>query len=158
MSDLFHERLRHIEAKFCELKTSAPCDITDTPKTAGVYVFYENGKPLYVGKSDNIAKRMGNHRRPSSRHNQATFAARIAEDELEKKGYKLKKYIPTKSLEHYTKHPQFDEVFNAAKERIKKMTICWVEEKESTNQTILEIYAAVTLGTIEKGYNNFENH
>jgi hypothetical protein len=40
----------------------------------GVYVFYEGGRPIYVGRSRNMRARILNHGRPSSMHNAATFA------------------------------------------------------------------------------------
>ena len=40
----------------------------------GIYIFYESGKPLYVGRSDRMRERILEHGRPSSLHNSATFA------------------------------------------------------------------------------------
>ena len=44
----------------------------------GIYVFYESGIPLYVGRSDRMRSRILEHSRPSSLHNSATFAFLLA--------------------------------------------------------------------------------
>ena len=44
----------------------------------GIYVFYESGKPLYVGRSDRMRGSILEHGRPSSLHNSATFAFLLA--------------------------------------------------------------------------------
>ena len=49
--------------------------------------------------------------------------------------------------------PEFIAAFTAAKARIKAMEYRWVEETDPTCQCLLEIYAAVTLGT---PYNDFD--
>ena len=40
----------------------------------GIYVFYENGRPIYVGRSNRLKDRIKEHGRPSSTHNSAPFA------------------------------------------------------------------------------------
>ena len=44
----------------------------------GMYVFYENGKAVYVGRAKNFRQRFGQHRRKSSGQESATFAFKIA--------------------------------------------------------------------------------
>ena len=51
--------------------------LRDIPER-GIYVFYENGSPIYVGRSNRIKERLLVHGRPSSRHNSATFAFNLA--------------------------------------------------------------------------------
>jgi len=39
-----------------------PHDDDDLPEVAGIYVFYDvSDRPVYVGKAQNIAKRVGDH-------------------------------------------------------------------------------------------------
>lgn len=54
---------------FNRLRTGKP----DVP-AAGNYVFYENGVPLYVGRSRRLRSRIQEHGRDGSGHNDANFA------------------------------------------------------------------------------------
>ena len=48
--------------------------------TKGIYVLYEHGKPMYVGRSDKLADRLLDHGRPSGGSETATFAFNIAKE------------------------------------------------------------------------------
>ena len=50
--------------------------------TAGIYVFYERCKALYVGRSDNLLDRIRTHGNGGSRKSQAAFASNIAKGEI----------------------------------------------------------------------------
>ena len=50
----------------------------------GIYVFFEDGRPLYVGRSERMKKRVKQHSRRSSGHNSATFAFLLAKESAEK--------------------------------------------------------------------------
>ena len=50
----------------------------------GVYLFSENGRPLYVGRSNNIPQRRRQHTQRSSQTNQAALAALIAREETKR--------------------------------------------------------------------------
>jgi hypothetical protein len=54
-----------------------------------------------------------------------------------------------------TKDKTFARQFAAAKRRVARMEIRFVEETDATRQALLEIYAAVALGT---RYNDFDTH
>jgi hypothetical protein len=47
-------------------------------KGKGIYVFYENGQPLYVGLSDGLAKRIKDH---SGSDDKAAFAFILTRDQ-----------------------------------------------------------------------------
>ena len=51
--------------------------ITQVPQK-GVYVFFEDNKPIYVGRSNRLKKRLKEHSQRSSDHYSATLAFRIA--------------------------------------------------------------------------------
>lgn len=57
------------------------------PTGAGLYIFFEKTKPIYIGISRNVKRRLRHHGWGKI-HNQATLAYLIAEHEL---GYKTKK-------------------------------------------------------------------
>ena len=116
----------------------------------GVYVFYENGKPIYVGRSQNIPNRVLNHGRPSSGHNSATFAFLLAKEEYRKK--QNNKKLTRNALEQ---DPVFDKIYREQKERVFKMKIKAVEIESHEAEAIFEIYAAMRLKT---KYNVFPTH
>ena len=60
-------------------------NIGDIPQ-CGVYVLYENDKPIYVGRSNRLKSRLLGHSRPSSGHNSATFAFNLAKEEAASEG------------------------------------------------------------------------
>ena len=49
--------------------------------------------------------------------------------------------------EQAEKHPQLGEEFEKAKERIRTMSVRWVEEPDADCRYLLEFYAAKELGT-----------
>jgi hypothetical protein len=101
-------------------------------KGKGIYMFYENGQRLYVGRSDGLRNRILLHSRPSSIRAQAPLAGILAKN----KG-----------------HP--DQFFSDQKERVKKMRVRVVEVTDDYEQAIFEVCAALILNTC---YNEFKNH
>ncbi|MCF7894410.1 MAG: hypothetical protein K9L84_05040 [Candidatus Omnitrophica bacterium] len=116
----------------------------------GVYVFYEDLKPTYVGRSQNIPNRVLNHGRPSSGHNSATFAFLLAKEKAQKFGISLKQ---TRNL--LERDPDFREFYLEAKKRVAKMKIKAVEIKDHEIQAIFGIYASKKFKT---KYNDFATH
>lgn len=136
-----------------ELKSQPlkPCtDRSGLPKK-GIYVFYEDGKPIYIGRSNNVRQRIGLHCRPSSGHNSATFAFNIAKHEAEKEG--IKTNVTRGQLET---DPAFTRSYLKAKERVSKMDLRAIQIDEPITQTLFEVYAAMCLDT--KEYNDFDTH
>ena len=117
----------------------------------GVYVFYENGAPLYVGRSSRLRQRLLEHSRPSSVHNSATFAFLLAVEKAEKQGIDCK----SKTRDLLQVDPKFKPLYGEAKNRVSNMDIKVVEVKDAIEQTVFEVYAALKLNT---PYNTFENH
>ena len=117
----------------------------------GIYVFYENGKPIYVGRTDHMKTRLQEHSRPSSKHNSATFAFNIAMKEAIKKGIDTKRYRNVLEQDQ-----DFAPLFSKAKERVSKMGIRVVGIDDPIVQTLFEVYAVIALKTQE--YNYFETH
>jgi excinuclease UvrABC nuclease subunit len=56
-----------------------------TIPSKGVYVFYEDNKPIYVGRSNRMRKRIKEHFAISSTHHSATFAFKLARTVAEKR-------------------------------------------------------------------------
>ena len=119
----------------------------------GIYVFFENGRPIYVGRSNNIKQRLNGHCNQWSDRFSATFAFRLAIKEYESKYQKSTKGIRRQDLEN---DKDFKIIFNEAKLRVAKMGIKAVDIDNPITQTIFEVYAAMKLGTSE--FNSFDNH
>ena len=117
----------------------------------GVYTFYEGGKALYVGRSDNLKTRVQQHGRPSSDHNTASFAFNLAKEAMHKQGIDTAN-TPRIKLKQ---EPVFKKPFVEAKERVARMKIRFVEIDDPIKQTLFEVYAAMKLQT---PYNDFRTH
>lgn len=125
----------------------------DLPRR-GIYLLSENGCNLYVGRSNNIRRRLGRHCNPGATHKSAAFAFRLAREATNR----LKAvYAPGVggTRAELMLEGTFVEAFTAAKRRIREMEIRFVEETDPTRQALLEIYAAVVLNT---PYNDFDTH
>lgn len=125
-------------------------NLTDVP-SQGIYVFYESGKPIYIGRSNRTKQRIQEHGRPSSMHNSATFAFRLAKEEMASRKDILKG-ITRRELETA---PGFDRAFYEAKARVAEMKIRVIEIDDQVTQALFEIYASVKLNT---KYNEFTTH
>lgn len=149
----------------------------------GIYVFYEHNKALYVGRADNIKKRIQRHRNPGSTAAVANFAFILTRDQWniwdgpswcgplpketsnESKKAKLiknKKETLTKKIRLTKTGLMEDEDihhdFMCQKERIKKMKVRVIQVDDPPKQVaqaMFEIYAAKALNT---RYNDFRNH
>ncbi len=117
------------------------------PASKGVYVLYEREQPMYVGRSDNLADRLLEHGRPSGDSETATFAFNIAKEDFPDPASMSRKELQ--------RTKEFRPLFDAAKERVRKMQVRVVDVKDPIEQTILEAYAHLALDT---PFNSFENH
>jgi hypothetical protein len=119
----------------------------------GIYVFYENGIPMYVGRSgrkDRFKKRIQEHSRPSSTHSSATFAFILAKEDSIEHGINT-----DKSRDDLEKEPEFAELYKNAKDRVSKMKLKVIEIDDPIEQTLFEVYAALELNT---PYNEWGTH
>ena len=121
---------------------SPVADWRQLPRSPGLYVFYEDGRPLYVGRSNNLRNRVQRHR--TGAHNTAAFAVGMTRRRLR---------VERRTEEE--KGDYGDEVFREAKERIKGMEMGTVKVECPIEQAALEMYAHMRLKT---PYNDFDNH
>ncbi len=117
------------------------------PATKGVYVLYEEDKPMYVGRSDNLATRLLEHGRPSGHSETASFAFNMAKEQFSSPESTTRREL--QRTEGFQSH------FDDAKEQVRKMGVRVVGVTDPIEQTILEVYAHMELDT---PYNSFENH
>jgi len=119
----------------------------------GVYLFSEGERHLYVGRSNSLRQRYRQHSIPSSQHNQAVFAFKLAREVT---GKIKAGYVPGEnSRVGLSQDPIFLKAFTESKVRVRKMGYRFVEEKDQTQQALLELYCAISLGC---PYNDFNTH
>ena len=152
----FASLVKALAPKFEQLLACAPSPYGQLPRTmpkSGVYLFTENGQPLYVGRSNALRQRHGRHCRPGATYKQAAFAFQLAR---EKTGRTRAAYKAGEdSRKGQMLNPEFAAAIDEAKARIRAMEYRYVEEKDQIRQALLEIYCAVALGT---PYNDFGTH
>lgn len=118
----------------------------------GIYLFSEGDKHLYAGRTRKLRQRMRNHSLPSSQHNQAVFAFRLAREAT---GRVEAAYSGEGRRRELVTDQHFNQAFMAAKARVRNMDLRFVEETDPLRQALLEIYVSVVLST---PYNDFNTH
>ena len=155
MHKVFRSFVESLEPSFQRLMTMTPLTVATLPRempASGIYLFSEDEEHLYVGRTNTIKKRLQNHCRPSSGHNKATFAFRLARQIT---GMTQVSYASEGSRSELEDDPVFGPVFIEQKQRIRNMGVRFVTEPEPMRQALLEMYVAVCLGT---PHNDFGNH
>ncbi len=109
----------------------------------GVYVFYENECPIYVGRSNRIKERILEHSRSSSTHNSAPFAFNLAKEAAINEEIDVNK----KTRVYLEKDSNFSRLFSEAKERVSRMSVRVIKIDDPVIQTIFEVYASIKLNT-----------
>lgn len=125
------------------------------PREHGVYLFTEAGRHLYVGRCgiteraakrgwghSNFRTRLAGHTRPSSAHNQATFAWRLAVEAVDGRFEGL----PTTRAE-LQRDGRFRREFGRQKERVAAMDFRVVTVTDNFESYVFEPYAALLLDT-----------
>ena len=121
------------------------------PFKGGIYVLYEDGIPMYVGRTKRqISKRVLIHGRACSKHNTASFAFLLAKEKANRKGVNL-----SRTRKELQDDEKFSTIFSKQKERVSKMKVKAVQIEDPEIQAIFEIYASKML---ETKYNDFNTH
>ena len=151
----FAKALSTLEPSLRDLLAFPPIQPTKLPASlpkAGVYLFTETNKHLYVGRSNDLRSRIQMHVRPSAKTNQAAFAYRLAREKAGITKVSYKKLAPE---DDWSLIEPFSSAFPESKERIRKMDLRVVSESDPMTQMLLEVYVAISLNT---PYNDFDNH
>jgi hypothetical protein len=135
-----------------QLLSSEFLDRDNLPSFSGIYVFFKDDNPIYVGRANNIKKRIHGHTRPSSGHNSANFAFNLAKLEFAEKLYESKL-----GRQQLMENPEFVDKFTNFKQELFASKIKCLEVNNDVLQTIFEPYLAVKLKTYPIN-NTFENH
>ena len=152
----FSAAIDSLHGKFERLLECEPLVFGELPvrmPKSGVYLFSEGGSHLYVGRSNRLRKRYFLHCRPGSRQNQASFAFKLAKEEVAQSAPQLILIVQSRATLAAT--PVFATAFASAKERIRRMAYRYVEEDDQTRQALLEAYCVIALAT---KHNDFDTH
>lgn len=152
----FDDHTAKLPAYLANLEACVPATRSELAKripkdTAGVYAFYHDGKPLYVGRTRDLRRRLGEHGRVGSTHYSASFAFLRARRAAETAGYSTQ--LAGLSRNDLAKHEVFGPLFVTEKTSVASMTVRWVVVSDSVVQALLEVYAALALRT---PFNSFE--
>lgn len=149
----FTKAVAAIEKKFNILLNARRYKVDALPKimpSKGVYLFSKNEKAQYVGRTNNLKRRLRYHLRDN--HNQATFAFILARY---KTGIKKASYQKSGSRSDLLLQPDFRAAFSKALDDIRKMDVQFIAETNANRQALLEICAAMRSNA---KYNDFDNH
>lgn len=115
---------------------------TDFP---GCYVFIDGEKPIYVGISRGVIKRLVQHLNFDS-HYSASLVYRMASED----------YPHEMKRDQAMKDEQFKTVFFSAQERLRQMKVAFVEINNDLELYLFEVYASMKLDT--DTWNTFRTH
>lgn len=149
MNPRFQKVVSRMEPLLEELRSSdlLTCDDLKRVPQQGVYVFYEGGTPIYVGRSRRMRQRIREHGARSSRHESATFALKLLRHEVGEPEGHASEYTRPQLQERYPVE------YAARRERVRNMRFRVVEIENPVVQTVFETYAILALDT--KEYNTF---
>jgi hypothetical protein len=111
----------------------------------GCYVFVDGSKPVYVGISRTVAKRLVQHLNSDS-HYSASLVYRMASKDFP---HELKRDQAMKDI-------KFRDVFFAAQHRLRRMKVAVVEIRNDLELYVFEVFASMQLDT--STWNTFRTH
>lgn len=117
--------------------------------SGGIYVLYEDEKALHVGRTRNLRRRLQGH--CSESHYHASFAFKRARELTGRKA----DYRAGNSRLALSNDPEFRPVFLEQVQMIRRMTYRFLEVSAPVEQYLLELYAAMELGT---SMDEFDTH
>lgn len=156
MEPAFAKYVESLHPSFERLMSMTPITVSSLPKEAPLacaYLSTENARPFYVGRTRNLRQRLRQYSIPSSQHNQAVFAFRLAREATGRlqatyAGEGRRAVLATDDV-------AFAAAFTDAKARVRAMHVQYVDEADPLRQALLEIYVAIVLAT---PYNDFNTH
>ncbi len=156
MNEVFRRHIEALHPAYEWLVAAPPFKFTELAGQSipdrGIYLLSEGTRHLYVGRSDDIRRRLKNHCAAGSTHLQAAFAFRLAREVC---GVPKATYKPLGSRADLMTQEHFRAAFDAQKARLRAMDIRVVKEPDPNRQALLEMYVAIAL---ETPYNDFANH
>ena len=142
MNDTFAVHVDKTSAHFDALRNGEmrPVGAHGFGNVAGIYVLFENGEAVHVGRTRKVRNRLRSHM--TANHNSASFAFKRARRELN---------IPASyKAESSRAVLQADEIFGDCFRRhvdaVKTMTVQFLEVGDPIDQYLLELYATLEFG------------
>ena len=152
----FIRSLDSLQAKFEQLTRMQPCRYPNLPKTMpkqGIYLFSEQERYWYVGRSSNIRTSYGRHCNPNGSPRTADFAFKLASISAGRATMFGNVSENTKKL--LMKDSKFRAAFDSAKKRIRTMDFRFVEQSDQNSQALLAAYCTLAL---DVKYNDLDAH
>lgn len=143
MNARFAEASRSLPELFRKLEASSyffEKGIAAQKKRPGIYVFYEGGKAVHVGRTRDLGQRLRGH--ISRSHYSASFAFKRARRDLALKAT----YVTKGSRAELLKDPSFVKAFHRHLETVKSLQVRFVEVTDPLQQYLLELYACLEYG------------
>jgi hypothetical protein len=152
MNKEFQKRIDKLPILLKQLSACKPYNRDTIPviPKQGIYVFYEDSRAVYVGRTDRMRQRLLEHTRLSGTQYSATFAYRMASKRCSDSRVKI---VGTRAM--LVLDDGFEPFFTQAKLEVSKMQIRHVEVVDPIDQSLFELYATEVLKT---PFNHFENH
>jgi len=145
--DLCIKELPKLMAQLRKEPLLPPNDLPTIP-SQGIYVFYEDSRPIYVGRSNNMRRRIKEHCAASSTHHSATFAFKLAK--------KQEKGTAKRTDKALAQDTAFANTFAQKRQKVSNMLVRVIAIEDQITQYLFEAYAVLELGTTE--YNDFWTH
>lgn len=123
--------------------------VTDKGRS-GIYILYESGDPVYVGRTRNLQNRFRAHTTRS--HNSASFAlkrTRAKHPEIAKATYSSQN-----SRQAIVEHPEYGQTFVGEINAIRSMNFRFLEVPDPIEQYLLELYATIELDLELTGFDS----
>jgi len=152
MNPTFASHVEEVPKLFALLKESVPFvekRLIAQGKRAGIYAFFENDAPQYVGRTRNLQQRIRGH--ISANHYTATFAFKMARRKLRLPAT----YNKLGARAQLQNDPIFRPEFLRQIERVKAMQVHFVEIVDPIYQYLVELYAHLEYGL---PLDEFETH
>jgi len=152
MDKIFQDLIEGLHNKYEQLIRMSPLTVDTAPEDTpigGVYLFSENGRNLYVGRTKRMIRdRLRDH---VSTADDCPFAWRLAREWTGRRAtYKVKG-----SRKELLRDPLFKVEYERAKKHIRRMQVRYVGEADPLKQALLEIYVAVVS---KAEHNDFDTH
>lgn len=139
----FRDAVAAVPDLFARLMASSPFTEKGTAAQkgqTGIYVLFEDGAPVHVGRTRNLSGRLRAHVVRS--HNSASFAFKRARRILNK----VATYKPEGSRKALVADSVFGPEFFRQIDAVKAMEVRFVEVADPVRQYLLELYACMELG------------
>lgn len=138
----FAARIQRIPGLFVDLvaREPAPMDAGAHPNHPGIYILYEAGVPVHVGRTRKLRRRLQAHCTPQ--HNSASFAFKRARREL---GVHAS-YRAANSRAALQADDIFGPCFRRHVDAVRSMQVRFLSVPDPIDQYFLELYAVMELG------------